>query len=165
VIQKKVCMLGATAVGKTSLVSRFVHSIFSDKYLTSVGVKIDKKSINAGDQRVDLILWDLNGEDDFQKIRMSYLRGTSGYLLVIDGTRGETLDMALSLRDSAERAVGRVPFLLVANKADLASSWEVDDAMLGDLSKREWPIIRTSAKTGVGVEEAFAALTRAMLQD
>ena len=53
-------MLGATAVGKTSLVSRFVHSIFSDKYLTSVGVKIDKKSINAGDQRVDLILWDLN---------------------------------------------------------------------------------------------------------
>ena len=114
---------------------------------------------------MDLILWDLNGEDDFQKIRMSYLRGTSGYLLVIDGTRGETLDMALSLRDSAERAVGRVPFLLVANKADLASSWEVDDAMLGDLSKREWPIVRTSAKTGVGVEEAFAALTRAMLQD
>jgi hypothetical protein len=158
-------MLGGTAVGKTSLVSRFVHSIFSDKYLTTVGVKIDKKSVSAGDQHVDLILWDLYGEDDFQKIRMSYLRGASGYLLVIDGTRRETLDMALSLRDSAERTIGRVPFLLVANKADLASSWEVDDAMLSDLSKREWPIIRTSAKTGEGVEEAFAVLTRAMLRD
>jgi hypothetical protein len=158
-------MLGGTAVGKTSLVSRFVHSIFSDKYLTTVGVKIDKKSVSAGDQHVDLILWDLYGEDDFQKIRMSYLRGASGYLRVIDGTRRETLDMALSLRDSAERTIGRVPFLLVANKADLASSWEVDDAMLSDLSKREWPIIRTSAKTGEGVEEAFAVLTRAMLRD
>jgi len=164
VIQKKVCMLGGTAVGKTSLVSRFVHSIFSDKYLTTVGVKIDKKSVNAGDENVDLILWDLYGEDDFQKIRMSYLRGASGYLLVIDGTRRETLDMALSLRDSAERTIGRVPFLLVANKADLASRWEVDDAMLGDLSKREWPIVRTSAKTGEGVEEAFATLTQAMLR-
>lgn len=163
-IQKKVCMLGGTAVGKTSLVSRFVHSIFSDKYLTTVGVKIDKKSVNTGDQNVDLILWDLYGEDDFQKIRMSYLRGASGYLLVIDGTRRETLDMALSLRDSAERTIGRVPFLLVANKADLASRWEVDDAMLGDLSKREWPIVRTSAKTGEGVEEAFATLTHAMLR-
>lgn len=157
-------MLGGTGVGKTSLVSRFVHSLFSDRYLTTVGVKIDKKSIASGDQQVDLILWDLNGEDDFQKVRMSYLRGASGYLLVIDGTRRETLDMALSLRDGAERVVGRVPFLLVANKADLAPSWEVDDAMLGDLAKREWPIIRTSAKTGDGVEEAFAALTRAMLR-
>lgn len=163
-IQKKVCMLGGTAVGKTSLVSRFVHSIFSDKYLTTVGVKIDKKSVNAGDENVDLILWDLYGEDDFQKIRMSYLRGASGYLLVIDGTRRETLDMALSLRDSAERTIGRVPFLLVANKADLAPRWEVDDAMLSDLSKREWPIVRTSAKTGEGVEEAFATLTYAMLR-
>ena len=162
-IQKKVCMLGGTAVGKTSLVSRFVHSIFSDKYLTTIGVKIDKKSIRAGDQDVDLILWDLYGEDEFQKMRTSYLRGAAGYLLVIDGTRRDTVDVALNLRDSAERAIGRVPFVLVVNKADLAARWEVDDGTLSDLVKRGWSVFRTSAKTGEGVEAAFGALTRAVL--
>lgn len=164
-IQKKVCMLGATAVGKTSLVSRYVHSIFSEKYLTTVGVKIDKKSVGSGEQQVELILWDLYGEDAFQKMRTSYLRGAAGYLLVIDGTRRDTLDLALDLRDSAERAIGRVPFILVVNKADLAPRWEVNDAMLSDLSKRGWSIVRTSAKTGEGVEEAFGALTRAVLHE
>lgn len=162
-IQKKVCMLGGTAVGKTSLVSRFVHSIFSDKYLTTIGVKIDKKSIRAGDQDVDLILWDLYGEDEFQKMRTSYLRGAAGYLLVIDGTRRDTVDVALNLRDSAERAIGRVPFVLVVNKADLAARWEVDDGTLSDLVRRGWSVFRTSAKTGEGVEAAFGALTRAVL--
>jgi small GTP-binding protein len=157
-------MLGGTAVGKTSLVSRFVHSIFADRYLTTVGVKIDKKSVDLDGEQVDLILWDLYGEDDFQKIRMSYLRGASGYFLVTDGTRRETVDMALSLRDSAEHVVGRVPFLLVVNKTDLAPQWEVDDVMLGDLVRRGWQIIRTSAKTGEGVEQAFTTLTRAMLR-
>jgi small GTP-binding protein len=165
VIQKKICLLGGFGVGKTSLVSRYVHSIFSDKYLTTVGVKIDKKSVASGEQQVELILWDLYGEDVFQKMRTSYLRGAAGYLLVIDGTRRDTLDLALDLRDSAERAIGRVPFILVVNKADLAPRWEVDDAMLSDLSKRGWSIIRTSAKTGEGVEEAFGALTRAVLHD
>lgn len=164
-IQKKVCMLGGTAVGKTSLVSRYVHSIFSEKYLTTVGVKIDKKSVSIGDQQVDLILWDLYGEDTFQKMRTSYLRGAAGYLLVTDGTRRGTLDLALDLRDSAERAIGRVPFVLVVNKADLAQRWEVNDIMLSDLSRRGWSILRTSARTGEGVEDAFAALTRALLRN
>jgi hypothetical protein len=82
---------------------------------------------------------------------------------VIDGTRRDTLDMALDLRDSAERTIGRVPFVLAANKADLAPRWEVNEVMLSDLSNRSWSIFRTSAKTGEGVDEAFGALTRAML--
>ena len=162
-IQKKVCLLGGTAVGKTSLVSRFVHSIFSDTYLTTIGVKIEKKSVETPEGQVDLILWDLYGQDEYQKMRQSYLRGAAGYLLVVDGTRRETLDAALDLRDSAERTIGRVPFVLVANKADLTARWEVDDRMLLDLSLRGWPIVKTSAKTGAGVEEAFETLTRAVL--
>ena len=86
-IQKKVCLLGGTGVGKTSLVAQFVHSIFSDKYLTTVGVKIDKKSVDVDGTDVELVIWDVYGHDDFQKLRVSYLRGTSGYLLVADGTR------------------------------------------------------------------------------
>jgi small GTP-binding protein len=84
--QKKICMLGSFSVGKTSLVARYVSSVFSDKYLTTVGVKIDKKTVAVDGADVTLLLWDIYGEDDFQKLRMSYLRGASGYLLVVDGT-------------------------------------------------------------------------------
>ena len=122
VIQKKICMLGGFGVGKTSLVSRYVHSLFSDKYLTTVGVKIEKKAVDLGTDRVDLMIWDLYGEDDFQKIRTSYLRGSAGYLLVADGTCRSTLATAVALQETAERAAGRVPFILLVNKADLASA-------------------------------------------
>ncbi len=77
-IQKKICMLGGYAVGKTSLVQRFVKGIFSEKYLTTVGVKIDKKVVQVGGREVSLILWDLHGEDDFQQVQMSYMRGGFG---------------------------------------------------------------------------------------
>jgi small GTP-binding protein len=88
-IQKKVCLLGTSGVGKTSLVAQFVHSMFSDKYLTTVGVKIDKKSMAVDGTEVTLVIWDLAGDDDFQRLQISYLRGTSGYLLVADGTRAQ----------------------------------------------------------------------------
>jgi small GTP-binding protein len=158
-IQKKVCMLGGFAVGKTSLVARFVTSIFSDKYLTTVGVKIEKKSVQVSNQQLDLVLWDIYGDDEFQRVRMSYLRGASGYLLVVDPTRKATLETAIALQDSAEKTIGRMPFVVVLNKADLIDQWEIDEHALDD---RKWTIIRTSAKTGTGVEEAFLALARAM---
>ena len=84
-MQKKICMLGGFAVGKTSLVRRFVQSIFSDTYLTTVGVKIDKKSVALPDKTVDLILWDLAGEDDIGSFRVSNVRGATGLVLVVDG--------------------------------------------------------------------------------
>ena len=160
-IQKKICMLGGFGVGKTSLVSRFVHSIFSDKYLTTVGVKIEKKSIALGEQNVDLIVWDLHGEDEFQKLHMSYLRGTSGYLLVVDATRRATLDTALMLHAKAQWALGQpVPAMLAINKTDLDSTWELDQSALDQL---KCPVVKTSAKTGIHVDETFSALARAML--
>jgi small GTP-binding protein len=162
VIQKKICLLGGFAVGKTSLVSRFVHSMFSDKYLTTVGVKIEQKTVDVDDRHVDLVIWDIYGEDDFQKLRTSYLRGASGYLLVADGTRRTTLETALGLQATAEQSIGRVPFILVVNKADLID-WEISDALLDRYSRLGWSILRTSAKTGDHVETAFAHLARAML--
>ena len=162
-IQKKICMLGGFAVGKTSLVSQFVHSVFSDQYLTTVGVKIEKKTVDLPKEKVDLMIWDLYGEDDFQKVRTSYLRGSSGFLLVADGTRRSTLATAIALQETAERAVGRVPFLLLVNKVDLTARWEIDDGSLAQLKGKGWQILKTSAKTGLEVEEAFAELARAML--
>ncbi|MGH9835660.1 MAG: Rab family GTPase, partial [Blastocatellia bacterium] len=98
-IQKKICLLGAFAVGKTSLVARFVKSIYSDQYITTVGVKVDKKTVKVDDREINLIVWDLAGEDEFQKVQMSYLSGASGYLLIADGTRLNTLETARMLRE------------------------------------------------------------------
>jgi len=163
--QKKICMLGGFAVGKTSLVSRFVTSIFSDKYLTTVGVKIDKKTVKVGTEEVNLLLWDMFGQDDFQTVRESYLRGASGYLLVADGTRAATLETVRTLHKTAESVVGRVPFLLVLNKSDLEAQWEIDDRALWKLAEHGWSVVKTSAKSGAGVDEAFSKLAEAMLEN
>lgn len=163
-IQKKICMLGSFAVGKTSLVARYVTSMFSEKYLSTVGVKVDKKPITIDGVEVNLVLWDLYGEDEFQTVQKSYLRGASGYLLVVDGTRFDTFATARDLRKMAAGVVGDVPFVMALNKADLAAQWQVDERALVEAADAGWKIVRTSAKTGLGVEEVFERVTRAMLE-
>lgn len=163
-MQKKICMLGGFAVGKTSLVQRFVQSIYSDKYHTTVGVKIDKKLVNVAGQDVNLLLWDIQGEDGVQKLRSSYLRGASGYILVIDGTRRATLDIAYSIQKVAEETLGLVPFVVVINKSDLTEEWELDDVAMKYMAQRGWIASKTSAKTGTGVEEAFLTLAGKMME-
>lgn len=162
-IQKKMCMLGSFAVGKTSLIRRFVESIYSDAYHTTVGVKVDKKVIRYNNSDITLVLWDLYGEDEFQKMRSSYLRGTAGYLLVADGTRRNTLEKAFQLQQRVREELGEIPFIFVINKADLVQDWELDPAMESQLTARNWTILRCSAKTGENVEAAFSQLTRKML--
>ncbi len=157
-------MIGTSGVGKTSLVAKFVHSMFSEKYLTTVGVKIDKKNVSLDGQEVMLMIWDLAGDDDYQRLQMSYLRGTSGYLLVADGTRRVTLDQAIEIQGRVAEALGSLPFLLALNKADLAAQWEIDEARTADLEARGWKFFKTSAKEGAGVEEAFVELGRLMVK-
>jgi small GTP-binding protein len=157
-LQRKICVLGGFGVGKTSLVKRYVASIFSESYLTTVGVKIDKKTVDLSDLIVNLILWDVAGEDDISTLRMSYLRGSAGYVLVADGTRPSTLEVALSLRRRVEADCGPLPFVLLVNKNDLQEEWAIRDAELEDLRKKGWWARSSSARTGEGVEDAFKDL-------
>ena len=162
-IQKKICMLGSFAVGKTSLVRRYVDSIFSDTYQTTVGVKIDKKMMHLDETEIHLVLWDLYGDDDFQKIRWSYFQGAAGYLLVADGTRRATVEKAIALEERARQEIGPVPVVFVINKSDLVDEWELDAEMETRLTEKHWTILRSSAKTGEGVDEAFVQLTRKIM--
>jgi hypothetical protein len=162
--QKKICMLGAFAVGKTSLVRRYVDSIFSDTYLTTVGVKIDKRVVSVGDETLNLILWDIAGEDEVSSVRMSYLRGASGYFLVVDGTRAATLDVARSIQQRAESEIGSVPFIALVNKVDVRNEWTVAQDSLADLEQAGWSVALTSARTGEGVEAAFLTLAERLLR-
>lgn len=164
-LQKKVCMVGAFATGKTSLIARFVRSIFSENYQTTVGVKIDKKTVFTHGKELNLILWDLYGEDEFQKVHTSYLRGSSGYLLVVDGTRHNTLDVAFALKQRFEDSLGNIPFVMVVNKADLVDEWDIENEEIEQLTKQGWTVIQTSAKTGDGFEEVFQTLADKIMEE
>ncbi len=157
-LQKKICMLGAFAVGKTSLVRRYVDSIFSEAYLTTVGVKVDKKTLELGGDSVNLILWDIAGEDDVSTVRMSYVRGAAGYFLVVDGTRAETMEVARSIHGRVVAELGPLPFLLLLNKHDLRDEWAITDEQIEALQAGGWIVRRTSARKGEGVEAAFREL-------
>ena len=162
-IQKKVCLLGTSGVGKTSLIKRFVDQSFSEKYLTTVGVTIEKKIVELDNNSVSLVIWDLAGDDDFQRMQTSYLRGTSGYFLVADGTRRVTLDQALELQKRVSDQLGSTPFLLLLNKSDLTTQWEIDEARMTGLTNENFTVLKTSAREGAGVEEAFTSLAQRML--
>src|SRR5262249_14508040 len=162
-IKKKFCTLGAYAVGKTSLMARFVKSIFSERYLTTIGVKIDKKEVQVDGKRVTLSLWDLAGEDEYLQARTSYLRGAAGYLLVVDRTRPDTLAKAIELKERVDVEVGEIPFVLVFNKSDLIDELKITAEEIEKLRQDGWDVLETSAKTGQGVDDAFMRLTRKVL--
>lgn len=159
--QMKLCMVGSFAVGKTSLVKRYVQSIFTEKYHTTVGVKVDKKDVLIAGRASRMMIWDLAGEDSFAHLRLTFMRGAAGYVLVADGTRAATLDVALDLNRQIEAAFGPIPFVLVLNKDDLGEAWEIDNARVDALGRAGMRVFRASAKSGLAVEaifEQFAAL-------
>ncbi len=162
-LTKKVAVLGAFAVGKTSLVQRFVTGIFSDRYLTTIGVKIDRRDVAVDGRPVSLMVWDLQGEDERHRVRMGHVRGSSGLLLVADGLRSATVTTALQLADEARAVVGDVPCLLLVNKDDRRGDWEVASAQVDAWRQAGHDVRVTSALTGSGVAEAFADLARRMV--
>jgi len=163
-IQKKICMVGVYATGKTSLVQRFVYSIFSDRYLSTVGVKIDRKEILVGDQNIILMLWDLEGRDGTNDVNASYVRGAHGVIYVVDGTRRDTLDGMYDIHAKVEGALGEIPSVVAMNKTDLVNEWQLKSSDEKPVSERGLHTIRTSAKTGEGVEETFRWVADATLK-
>jgi small GTP-binding protein len=156
-------MLGSLSVGKTSLVEQYVNSIFSDKYLSTVGVKISKKGIDIDGTSVSLVLWDMEGKDEYTDINMQYLRGAMGFFVVADLTRLDTFDAALKLREIALGMLGQdAPNILLLNKSDLPD-WEVENKHVEKALASGIKILRTSAKMKTAVNEAFETLARDML--
>ena len=166
-LQKKICMLGSFAVGKTSLVRRYVDNLFSETYTTTIGVKIDKKVVHVNDTDVTLLLWDVYGEDSHQTVLPAYLRGMAGYLLVVDPTRPGTFQSVLSMHTLVQETMGEKPYIYVKNKCDLKDQWTTEAPELkGEIDKLKngaVAVIETSAKTEVGVNDMFDQLAIALL--
>jgi small GTP-binding protein len=160
-LQKKICMVGMFGTGKTCLVQRYVHSLFSVKYLTTVGVKIDRREVQASGQTIMLMLWDLEGRDETRNINPSYLKGAHGVLYVVDGTRRDTFDKLFEIRDLVVSTVGDVPSVVALNKSDLTDQWQLKRADEKRLEADRLVSLLTSAKSGTGVEAAFQRLADA----
>lgn len=161
-VKFKICMVGSYAVGKTSLVDRYVNSIYSDAYHTTIGVKIDKKEVTIGEETSTCVIWDIAGEDEFYTVKNTYLRGMAGFLLVVDGTRLSSVNIAERILHRIEAAFNQVPFVLLVNKADLKTEWEVTERDLDYLSDRSVATFHTSALSGFHVEDAFERLVEVM---
>lgn len=162
-IQKKISILGTFGVGKTSLTERFVKSIFSERYHTTVGVRIHKKLMQVEGKDLTCIIWDIAGEDEFVEIRPSHLRGSSGYFIVADGTRPETLTKAMNIQHLAQSVLGEVPFTLIVNKVDREDHWLIEEPELENIRASGWVVKKTSAKSDTGVSEAFLDLANRIM--
>ena len=155
-------MLGLYGVGKTSLVQRFVHSIFDDKYLSTLGVKVDKKVVQVDRIEVNLMLWDVAGAEDHFDVPMSYIKGAAGYLLVVDGTRPDSLVKAMDLVKTVEQGIGNLPFIMVINKNDL--EWKITKSDIEQaLENYDTAWYSTSARTGENVDKAFEDIARLVI--
>lgn len=162
-IKKKIAMLGSFAVGKTSIVQRYVQSIFSEKYHTTIGVKIDQKILQIDHQDINLLVWDIHGDDQFQKVKPAYVVGSAGFFIVMDGTRRETLNVGLELMEMAQKVAGNIPYIVLINKSDLKESWEITEEEVQELKDKGMEVFLTSAKEDIHVEEAFISLAKKTL--
>ena len=167
-VKRKVVLLGDAAVGKTSLVRKFVYDVFDDKYIMTIGTKVSKKviSLKWEDMEVDLnlIIWDVLGQQGFTRVQEKAFEGSDGALLVCDLTRKETLyNISRYWLPTLERVAG-VPAVLLANKSDLPN-WEFKEDELKKFSETlGLPYMLTSAKTGENVEASFHKLGELMFK-
>lgn len=170
---KKICLLGDPAVGKTSLIRRYVFDMFDDKYITTIGTKVTKKTVMVTgvvhpgtDIKITLLIWDILGQREYQRLHPVYYQGAEGALIVCDSTRKETIGNLATWVTSFKNVVGNVPVVFLMNKSDLVDQEKFDRTEIDGLSKQHTATyLPTSAKTGLNVEKAFLTVSEALARN
>ncbi|OGS48145.1 MAG: hypothetical protein A3K68_02875 [Euryarchaeota archaeon RBG_16_68_13] len=172
-MKMKVCLVGEAAVGKTSLIRRFVLDDFDDKYIQTLGTKVSKKELTvaipdgSGNMKVDMTIWDIMGQKGFRELlKEAYFYGAKGILAVCDVTRRRTLDDLDDWIEGVYSVTGRVPIEFLGNKVDLANEIQVrEEEMVQAARAYDSSFHFTSAKSGVNVELAFQSLAERIAKD
>ena len=168
----KVCLVGEEGVGKTSLIHRFVSGAFDESYIRTLGAVVSKKSVALGTVEgrpvhVDMMILDIMGKRTFlQLFKDAYFNGAKGILAVFDTTRKASVKDLTAWIDGVRDSVGPIPVYALGNKIDLNGRRETnDDDVRAVLNAYEAPVLYTSAKTGVNVEEAFQGLAKTIVEN
>jgi small GTP-binding protein len=169
-MKSKIVLLGDGGVGKTSLIRRFVVDQYSDDYITTVGTKVSKRSVNLGhpaaEIEMSMQIWDVLGQKGYSGVQETAMKGAQGVLLVYDVTNEES---RRSLEDywmpAVWRLAGRGPMVIAGNKSDLTEDRVRAEEYLYFLGQKySCPGILTSARTGERVEPAFKSLGEQVLK-
>jgi len=160
---KKLCLLGDPAVGKTSLIKKYIYNVFDDKYITTIGTKVTKKEVTlheaAQDKRdmlMTMLIWDILGQREHSRLHAMFYQGAEGAMIVCDITRMDTVRNMRVWVESFKAVVGDVPMIFLLNKADLLDQETFDKSEIEKLVKEyKMPYLFTSAKRGDNVELAF----------
>lgn len=160
-ISKKIALLGHYGVGKTSLISRFVYGKFPESYLTTIGLKVDKKTVEIDDYSLDLVVWDIAGQEDVSNIPHFYLKGCAGIVYVFDVSRPVTYKNLENQLAQIRTLIPETELLVVGNKKDLLN----DEEMKTLRSVVNAPVdLFTSAKENEGVEMLFMMMAQKLVQ-
>jgi small GTP-binding protein len=166
-MMKKMCVIGEAAVGKTSLIRRFVYDKFSDRYIATIGTKTSGKEIQIFSDKKEvhlkLQIWDLIGLRSFGKVQKKAYKGANGAFFILDKTRKNTWLSFNSWLLSLYRVAGEIPVIVLANKNDLTCASD-NNVIVNYFKQYGFQCIFTSAKTGQGVNNAFYSLGELMIK-
>jgi small GTP-binding protein len=157
---KKIILTGSFGVGKTSLFNQFIHQQFSDKYLTTIGVKVNKKTLTIDGADISLLLWDIAGEVAQDKVPASYFLGAGGIIYVVDVSRPMTFNNMKSDLAFLHKLLPDTTIIVVGNKKDLVEAADLEDMAQNLDVKLDFT---TSAKTGENVDALFLELGKRLI--
>ncbi len=164
----KLCLAGDFQVGKTSLLRRFVSNTFDERYVTTLGAKVDSRRYAVPDPAdprsqigVTATIWDIMGNPGFRELlKDAYFFNAKGVLLVADATRRETVEGLRRWHQSVSSVAGDIPVVVLLNKTDLEEQVKVTPADMDHACLTDgWTWMPTSAMTGKNVEAAFTKVT------
>jgi len=159
-IKKKICLLGAVGVGKTSVVRRFVEDVFDDSYLTTIGVKVSQKKVQTKTSgEILLMIWDVEGFDAPDSTNPNYYIGAAGALVVADLTRPESIDAMEKIIQKFKKTAPRAQLLVLGNKLDLVGESHPGYLRFQEIGQTaNHDALFTSAKNGTNIEAGFIKL-------